>query len=240
MFAQLRERLGESYEVLGPSFKTDFNYLTDSLMTNLIAKKLEKKDVIKLRLILPGSIQGRAGVFQSRNAVSFQRRALSPELLIVSGNYDTELQGILSLPITKIGICFIVAIGAVKKPSYMYLKGMEGEESVSRANRAVGRLQKMETRSLSPKTTARSRSPKSSLKSTGLEAAPGLKAAAAAAAGLKSPTVASLKPAAPVTKNPLGNWGAVGNEISNIEQESGSERDEDDEADDEFKDSFDN
>ena len=101
---------------------------------------MEKKDFITLRLILPSSIQGATGVFQSKNAVAFQPKAISPELLLVCGDIPTDIPRIKHLRSTKLGIGLILAVGASKKANTVFTQSIEDEEEFDMFSRAFDNL----------------------------------------------------------------------------------------------------
>jgi hypothetical protein len=123
--------------------------------------------------------------------LSFERKAISPELLVVSGNAPTEIPRVKCFPVTKMGVGMIVAIGASKKLNSVFMQDIEEEEEDNMLSRAMeGLFFEDNSADDQSKFSARSKSPKAARsKSKSPKAASSYKTA-----GLKSPRAESLKP----------------------------------------------
>jgi hypothetical protein len=166
---QLSTRLEDAGETLNSTVLSDFEFLIRGLNSRSYSNKQAKNDVLSFRLIFPGSVQGSTTVFQSKHALSFQKRAISPEVLIVHGDVQTEFSRVQAFPVTKLGIGFVISVGASKTSNSLFMNDMEEEEEDFMLSRAFSGLLVggAEARSastlLSPLPTHRS--PKSSRKS---------------------------------------------------------------------------
>lgn len=128
MVDQLGNRLSAAGETINDSVAANADFLYQSLNAVEHARVKNKQDVISFRLVLPDSIQGALGIFQSKKAIAFQESAVSPEIIMIHGSIDSDIPGLSSVTVTKLGVAFMFAIKASKKTNSLYLEDAEEEE----------------------------------------------------------------------------------------------------------------
>ena len=140
MVDQLGNRLSAAGETIKDSVAANAEFLYQSLNAVEHARVKNKEDVISFRLVLPDSIQGALGIFQSKKAIAFQESAVSPEIIMIHGSIDSDIPGLSSVTVTKLGIAFMFAIEASKKTNSLYIEDAEEEEEAEIFARTFGKL----------------------------------------------------------------------------------------------------
>jgi hypothetical protein len=137
---QVGSKSEASGELLNDSVENDFHFLIRNLEAIAVAKKKEKEDFISFRLQLPASVRGGADAFQSKHAMSFRRNALTPELMLVHRDIQTDFSRAQAFPVIKIGVGLILTVGASKKSNSVFMKDIEDVEEDEMLARTFGDL----------------------------------------------------------------------------------------------------
>lgn len=145
MHDQLRARLAKSGETVNEVVKTNAKFLCKCLTGQWHAGAREQTGFTSFRLILPSSLQGTLGTFQSQKAVACKGAAVSPEFIMVTGSLDSTIPHLPKVQTTKIGLSFHFALNSSRKTGQMFIQGTEDDEEMDMFARAFDSGLKIDT-----------------------------------------------------------------------------------------------